>query len=294
MLTLWREGGWRASFGSLLGICTLFQFLLFGFLGAAAVQSFLLSHSDLKLEVRADANRGEVQRLFSTILGLPYVERAAYITREQALASLRVEDPALAAFFEKFKIENPLPDTINVTLKSLSDYPLLSALLSEERWQQVVDSALLSTITHQEERVHELLRVTSGGRNLAVILLLLSCGILLSTVVEFTRRSSLSRSEEVRMERLMGADTLTIGLPFFWESTILLTGGILVSGAILVAFLLILPTLIPALSGEGALALLYAAALPILRTMVPLAFLLELLLAPLLAATGTWLGIRKT
>ncbi|MDO8469049.1 MAG: permease-like cell division protein FtsX [Candidatus Peribacter sp.] len=294
LLSLWREGGWRTSFGSLLGICTLFQFLLLGLLAAAAMRSLLLSNSDLKLEIRPEASRGEVQQFLSTLQQLPYMERAVYITREQALARIKTEDPSLAAFFEKFGVNNPFPDTIGVTLKSLADYPAFSTFLSDARWQQLVDPALLSTITHQEERVHELLRVANGGQNLASLLLLLACAILLSTVVEFTRRSALGRSAEVLVERLMGTDSATLVLPFVWEATLLLWGSIVMSAIVLGLFLLILPTLVPALSSGGALAPLFMAAVPIVSFALPLSLVLELLCAPLLSMVGVWLGIRPS
>ncbi|MFH1443872.1 MAG: permease-like cell division protein FtsX [Candidatus Peregrinibacteria bacterium] len=294
LLSLWREGEWRMSFGSLLGICTLFQFLLLGLLAAAAVQSLLLSHSDLRLEIRPAASRGEVQQLLSAVLELPYVERAVYITREQALARIKTEDPTLTEFFEKFQVDNPFPDTIGVTLKSLNDYSAFSAFLSNARWQQLVDPALLSSITHQEERVHELLRVAHGGQNLAVILLVLACIILFFTIVEFTRRSALSRSEEVHVEILVGSDRFALTLPFIWEATILLWGSIAVSAVLLTVFLLILPTLVPALSSGGALAPLFAAAAPIVTVALPLTIVLEMLLAPLLAVAGAWMGVRPS
>ena len=59
-------------------------------------------------------------------------------------------------------------------------------------------------------------------------------------------------------------------------------------------FLLMLPTLVPALSGDGALAPLFTAALPIFTFALPLSLVLELLCAPLLAICGVWLGIRPS
>ena len=294
VLNLWREGEWRLSFGSLLGICTLFQFLLLGLLAAAAVRSLLWSHSDLKLEIRPESPRGEVQQFVSVLQQLPYIERAVFITREQALARIKMEDPSLTAFFEKFQADNPFPDTVGVTLKSLADYPTFSTFLADARWQAVVDPALLSGITRQEERGHELLRVANGGQNLAAILLLLSCAILLSTIVEFTRRTALSRSAEVHVQRLMGTDGTLLVLPFLWEATLLLWGSIIMSSLVLWIFLLVLPTLVPSFGSDGALASLIASAQPILTFALPIALVLELLCAPLLAAAGVWLGIRPS
>ncbi|MDD5103124.1 MAG: permease-like cell division protein FtsX [Candidatus Peribacteraceae bacterium] len=294
LFTLWREGEWRTGFGSLLGICTLFQFLLLGLLAAAALQSLLLSHSDLKLEIRSGASRGEVQQFQSALQQLPYIERAVYITREQALARIKAEDPSLATFFEKFQVDNPFPDSIGVTLRSLNDYPAFSVFLSDARWQQLVDPALLLDLTHQEERVHELLRVANGGQHLAAMLLLLACGILLFTIVEFTRKSAMSRSAEVLVERLVGADSSLLMLPFIWEATLLLWGSVVMSACVLSLFLLLLPTLVPSLSNGGALAPLCSAALPILSFALPLSLILELCCAPLLAIAGVRLGIRPS
>lgn len=294
VLTLWREGQWRASFGSLLGVALLLQFLLLGILGTAAAESLLLSHSDLKLEIRADASRGEIQQFFSVIQQQPYIERATYLTREQVLAQAAVEDPDLAAFLEKFGVSNPFPETIAITLKSLRDYPVLSAFLLEPQWQRVTDPTLLSAITHQEERVHELLNVARGSQALAGILLALAGVILLGSIVEFTRRNALNRADEIRAGRIMGADALSLALPFVWEATLLLWLSIAVSAVILLCFLLILPSLAPALSSAGVLVSLRSAILPLLMTLLPAAFVIELLLTPCFAGLGTWLAIRKT
>lgn len=292
--TLWREREWRTSSGSLLGICTLFQFLLLGLLVTISMRSLLLSHSDLKLEIRSAIPRGEVQQFLSEILKLPSIERAVYITREQALARLKEEDPSVSAFFENSQMGNPLPDTIGITLKSLGDYPAFSTFLSDARWQSLIDPTLFSTMTRQEERAHELLRVANGGQNLAIMLLLLACAILLFTIIEFTRRSALSHSAEVMVERLVGADNSLLVLPFVWKATLLLWGSIVMSVVVLALFLFFLPTLVPAFGSGGTLAPLFKTAGPIFSFALPVAFVLELLCAPLLAAAGVWLGIRPS
>lgn len=280
--------------GSLLGVCTLFQILLLGFLGTMAVQSLLLSRSDLRIEIRADAGQGDVQQFSSALQALPVVERVVFITHEQALEQMKTQDPSLAAFFEKFGSDSLFPDAIGVTLRSLADYEALSSFLAEERWKDVVDLSLLSAVKRQEERVHELLNIVGGGKSLAAVLLILACGILFFTVVELTRRSALRRRKHVWTERLIGADARTIALPFFWEATLLLIVSILVSGAVVGVVLLLLPTLVPALGNGGSLAAFSRTGFSLLTVTFPVALLAEFLLAPVFAGLGTWLGLRPS
>jgi cell division protein FtsX len=292
LLILKRERSWGASLGSLLGVFVMLQLLLLGLIGIGAVQSLLTSNADMRLEIRSDASRAETQQFLSDLQQLPYVAHAVYITREQAFAQAEKEEPSLVEFLQKFGIDNPYTDTIGVTLASLDDYPLLTTYISQPRWQRIVDPAYLSTISHQEERMHELIRVAAGGKNLTFLLILLAGAILLSTIVELTRRNALSRSEEVLVERLVGASTLAIFLPFAAEATILLWVSMAVSSVVLLAFIFFLPSLVPALGDGGALASLRSAAGPLLTSILPTSLLLEVLLAVPLAALGSWLGIR--
>lgn len=290
---LWRERSWGTSLGALVGVLILVQMLLAGLFAVAAVQNILTAQSDVRLEIRSDALRAATQQFLSALKALPYVSDASYITREQAYARSAKEEPDLVSFLEKFGMGNPFPDTIGVTLASLDDYPLLSTFITGAEWQQVVDPTFLSTISRQEERMHELIRVARGGRSLAILLLGLAGGVLLATVVELTRLRAFHRRDEVLVERLAGANTTTIILPFAAEATALLWMGILVSTIAMTVFLFTLPLLVPALSANGALGALREAASPLLASWLPVCIVLQLLLAPLLATLGAWLGIRS-
>ncbi|MDD5751736.1 MAG: permease-like cell division protein FtsX [Candidatus Peribacteraceae bacterium] len=290
---LWRERAWGISLGALTGVLLLVHMLLTGLFVMAAVQNMLTAQSDVRLEIRSDAARVEVQQFLSALKALPYVADASYITREQAYARASKEEPDLVSFLEKFGMGNPFPDTIGITLVSLEDYPLLSTFISGTQWQRVVDPTFLSTISKQEERMHELIRVAKGGRSLAILLLCITGSVLLSIIVELTRLRAFHRREEVLVQRLTGAGTPMIAVPFATEACILLWMGILASAAVITFFLLLLPVLLPALTASGALGSLREEAAPLLKTWLPVGIIIELLCAPLLASLGAWLGIRK-
>lgn len=290
----WRERSWGTSLGSLLGVTVLVQLLLAGLLSMAAIQTILVANADVRLEIRAEAPRAETQRFLSALKSLPYVANASYVTREQSYARAGKEEPDLVAFLEKFGMGNPFPDTIGVTLISLDDYALLSTFISGAEWQSVVDPTFLSTISRQEERMHELVRVADGGRSLVLLLLCIAGGVLLSTIIELTRLRALHRKDEVLVERLAGANTSWILLPFATEATLLLWASIAISGAVLTVFLFLLPVLLSALQSGGALSSLREAVAPLLAAYLPVCIILELLLAPVLAMLGAWIGMRTS
>jgi cell division protein FtsX len=292
-LTLWRDHEWSTSLGSLLGIIVLLQLLLLGLIGIAAGRTLLLSAPDLTVEIRASASRGETQRFVSSLRELPTIANVDYITREQALARAEKENTAFAEFLEASGIQNPFPDTVNVTLFSLKDFASVSSFLALPEWKNIVEPTFLSSVSQQEQRVHELLGIARGGRTLVELLLIIAGIILLSTIVELTRRSALLRSEEVLVERLVGANALSIFLPFAAEATVLLWLGIAVSALALLGFLALLPSIIPPLAEGGGAAPIRDAAMPLLIRFLPLSFALEIIFTPLLAAAGSWLGIRS-
>ncbi|MDD5623319.1 MAG: permease-like cell division protein FtsX [Candidatus Peribacteraceae bacterium] len=294
LLNLWREPGWGATSGSFLGIFIILQLLLLALLGVEGTQSLLRKQTDLRLEIRSEATRGETQQFFSVIQQLPEVEEAVFTTREQSYAGAQEQDPQLIAFLEKFHLGNPFNDTINITLRELDDYAAFSTFLEQSQWQRIVDPTFLSKTTNQEQRIHDLLSVTRSAKTLTYLLLILAGAVLLSITVELTRRNAISRAEEVLVERLVGAHTLSIFAPFAAEATALLWGSILVSTAAVAGLTVALPLLIPALRDGSALGELKQAVSPLLSTSLPLYFLMELLLAPLIAGLGSWLGMRST
>lgn len=105
---------------------------------------------------------------------------------------------------------------------------------------------------------------------------------LLCVIVECARRNVRHRADDVRTERLLGADDLVIALPLAWQTTLRLWGTLLLGGALFFLTLALLPAFV------SSLAALRLAALPLSEIVLPFA-----LLIPFLTVLGTWLGIRK-
>ena len=288
-----RERNALATVGALTGIFLLLQVSILALLGMIGTESFLRTRTNLHLELLETVNDQEAQVFLNAIQDLAYVEQVAYITKEQAYAKMKEQDPELIAFIEELKLENPFPETVAVTLRQLDQYEHLAEFLREERWHQVVDPSFLSQKTNQEAYVYELLRFTGAGRIAALFFAILTASILLFITMELVRERVLRRTEEILVERLSGAFSLSILLPYAIEATILLT--IAAVGSILLCVLLyaLLQHITPISGGEDATGQLWKNISLLTRTYAPVILLSEFIAIPLIGCLGTWLGMFR-
>jgi cell division transport system permease protein len=277
---------------ALTGILLLAQLFIVMTIGARGVESLIRSRMDIQLEIADNATDARIQALFAELQSLPQIEDVEYITREKAYELERARDPELIDALERFNLRNPFPETFRITLRSLNDYGTFSTFVNNARWNDVVNADFLSQATDQEQRIQELLRLTQAGRFLVLSFLGLTGIVLLLILMELVRRRSLMRSEEILIERLFGASDLSVLLPFATESAVLLLGALVFSACLIVAFLILVPFFSSAFHSDGILGSLSATIGPLLFTFLPVALLLQLICAPLLALLGAWLGMR--
>ncbi len=293
VLTLWRERGWGTTLAALTGILLIAQLLVTSALAAQALEVLVRSETDLRLEILGGATPQRQKEFFAAVQARPEVAQADYITKERAKELERQRDPDLVAFLDTFKLSNPFPDTISVTLRTLDDYDAFARFVRSDEWRGVVDPGFLSKATDQEARIHELIGLTQAARLLAFVFLGLIGIVLLFVVMELVRRRALMRSEEVFIERLFGAQDTAILLPFIVESMLLLFLSLIITSALLAAFLFVLPTVAPVLAEGGTFAGLRRQMVPLVQTVLPLFVGLEFLLVPVLAAFGAWFGMGQ-
>ena len=292
MTTLHRERGWGTSVWALVGVTLLVQIFLVLCLGVQGVDQLLRTRTDLRLQVQEKVTDRQVQEFVAAAQQSPGVSAVEYITREQAYERERKSNPDLVSFLEQFKIDNPFPDTIAVTMDDLGSYDTFATFAKQPQWQGVIDPAFLSQATGQESELRRMLRLTDAGRSLSFFVLLLTGGILLFIVIELVRRRAFLRREEVFVERMSGAQEASVVLPFATEATILLFGALAMSLACLFLLLFLLPLLVPALGDTGTFGALRSEVGRLLAVFGPMLIVVQFLLAPGIGFVGAFLGTR--
>lgn len=246
-----RESGWGTALGSLFGVLFLGQVLLLLVFGVQGGLRLLEEQTDLRLQILDSASDSQIQDLFQNIRQLPFVQDTVYITREQAYERQKNRDPDLVTFLEKFGIDNPFPETIGVRLKTLADYSAFIRFLRQPVFTKVVNPEFLSQTTDQEEQVQKLIEAVRSGQYILFFIVALLIVAVLFVVVELVRRRVLSKREELFVEQLVGADRLTILIPFCTEMFCLLGLALLLSMILTAIVLFVLPLFLPALGPAG-------------------------------------------
>lgn len=264
--------GWRFLRGSntgadILGVAAAFvslQLLLVALSGVGTVGAAVLERGAVHVDIVADASDQRVQELYAALVRLPAAGEVTYVPRERVLESERERDADLAAFLERYAIDNPFPDTFEVTLKDRTGYDAVRELARNEAWQDVIDPSSLAGVSAQEAAVGELLEAVGAAR-MGVLLL----AVLAAIVAAFLARNLLARLAALRRpdahaEFLAGATPGVLAAPAIAAGILALLGA-LAASSVAAAFLTAAVALFPRSAVVGAFLTqsLFASMLPL-------------------------------
>ena len=254
------QGFWRNAAMSLAATATmtLMLLLLSGFWIIQAGFLASLSYVEAKVGVVADLEDGttalEVKELQDRLAALREVTSVEYITKDEALKRYREErqkqgQPDLTTYLA----ENPLRASLEVKLRSPSDYAKIADLLEGE--------SVVYKVQNIEDTTDRLVSITSFLRTFGVLLLAVIGAIVLFIVINTIRLAVLGRAEEIEVMRLVGASDAFIRWPFVFEGALVgllgavVTLGVLIGAAeplsqFMVGFFSILPINVGSISRD--------------------------------------------
>jgi cell division protein FtsX len=270
----------------------LLQLLMLGSIAAQTVRSTLISKGDLYIEVRPGARDQDVQELYASIRALPYVSGVEYVPKDKAYEREKLRNPDMVAMLERFKLQNPYPDSFSVTLASLSDYPSFSAFVTDEQWNDTVDPSFLTNATTQEQDIHRLLAIATAVRLSVFLLTGLSALCIVVCVGELIARRARGHGGELVLETLLGGSSERAMIPYVAEVTTVLGIGLVAGSALAFCALLLLPLLAREVMTDPSFALVRTTFHATILSSGLLILAGEIVLLPLLAYAGTAWGMR--
>ena len=226
------QGFWRNAAMSLAATATMTLMLLL-LAGFWIIQAGLLASIQFveqRVEVVADLYDGTTTTQVNAITGrlheLPGVREVVYVSKAEALRRYREQREAQGQEdLTPYLDSNPLPASLEVSLREASDYQAVTeALTLEPRVKKVVN------IADTAERLTTLTNVLSTA---GVALLLVIGAIVLFIVINTIRLAVLGRAEEIEVMRLVGASDAFIRWPFVFEGAMVGLAGAVVALAVL-------------------------------------------------------------
>ena len=230
------QGFWRNPVMSVASTLTVAVMLLLGAFfvmtdrGLQAAVGILESKVELVVYLEDDATPSDVLALRQRIENDPAVDGVAYISKEEALRRLQ----EIAARRPELAIEtvstNPLPNSLEVKLRSAHESRRLSGLLREE-----VGRGVVYDLVDNPSVVDKLLTITSvlsiGGLVVLGMMLFVALFIIVNTI----RIAVHARRDEIEIMKLVGATDWFVRWPFIVEGMLVGAFGAIVALAAIAA-----------------------------------------------------------
>ncbi|MGI6685724.1 MAG: permease-like cell division protein FtsX [Bacillota bacterium] len=218
-----KRNGWM-SFASVLTvaislfICGVFWLLV---LNVNNVADIIESNVEIRAFLQEDTSKEQVDAAEEQIKALPGVKSIDFISRDEALASLRDKFGDKANLLDALEGRNPLPDSFTIKTKTPDDVVPVA--------QSIENTGMFQKVRYGEGVVEKLFALINWIRLLGVgmmSLLALAAVMLIAITIRLT---VYSRKEEVIIMKYVGATDWFIRWPFFLEGIFLGLIGSLVA-----------------------------------------------------------------
>ncbi len=207
----------RTSYASAIISISLVLFML-GLLGLLVVDAKKLSdyvkeHVQLNIFLQDDISNSQLNSFLKTVSDLPYVRSARYVSKEEALDSLKKD---LGEGAVSMLESNPLPATVDVNINAAYAHP------DSLRWikEKLSSYKPVLEVTYQQDEVN---KMNQNFRTVAMIILVF-CGLLLFVAVVLInntiRLSLYSKRFLIKSMQLVGATKGFIRWPFLKKGLI--------------------------------------------------------------------------
>lgn len=176
--------------------------------------------------MKSKAKRSDDARVERELRATPHVKSVVFVSKAQALAQQRRQDPAAYALLQY----NPLPDAFHVFPDNPANVLAIRAALAPGG--RAIDASI-ATVIDKKSYTKKALQLTSavkwGGVAFAALLTIASILLVANTI----RLSLFARRREVEVMRLVGATDWFIRWPFVIEGIVVGLAGALLAIAVL-------------------------------------------------------------
>jgi cell division transport system permease protein len=212
------QGFWRNPVMSVASTLTVAVMLLLGAFfvmtdrGLQAAVGILESKVELIVYLEDDAKPSDVLELRRRVEADPAVDAVVYVSKDEALQRLK----EIAARRPELAIEtvstNPLPNTLEVKLRSAQETRRVSGLLREE-----VGRGIVYDLVDNPTVVDKLLTITSVLSIGGLVVLGMMLFVALFVIVNTIRIAVHARRDEIEIMKLVGATDWFVRWPFIVE-----------------------------------------------------------------------------
>lgn len=277
---VWAQRGWHGAAAGVVASVVLLQLILVTLSGVRIVERSVVERGIVRVDLLESAPDQRVQELYAALRASPGIRDAVYVPRERAFEDERHRDAALAAFLERYEIDNPFPNAFEVTVAERVGYETVRAIVQEDRWRDVIDPSSLEDVIDQEIAVADVMAALAAAHAGVLLLVLLAASVAAILSIHVLHSIAVDRAPSAVMEYRSGASNTLLLMPAMTAGIMILWGALLL-GSFLAACVTVAITLLPQSAVVGAF--LTQSFLAALLPLVPLALCVEMVGMVLLA-----------
>lgn len=221
------QGFWRNGLMSLAATATmaLMLVLLSGLtlllVGLDATITSVGQQVQVVAYLKDSAPQADVGQIQLALAGMRQVTRVDYVSKEQALANFQKRQPGDAGLIGSLP-ENPLPASLEISLRDPSDYLAVADYLRAQ-------TTSVDNVQDLKTTVGQMIAVINVLRTGAVVVLIVVCLTVLFVIMNTIRLAVMARAEEIEIMRLVGASDAFIRWPFIFEGALVGLFGALIT-----------------------------------------------------------------
>lgn len=228
---IWRD---KVSFFSTLAVMTLMLIICniiisFSYIGGDLVE-YAQKKADFYFEIKDDVNEFQIDAFIQSLKEQPGVAEVHYISKDDALDRFNETFPesGLMSFLHRYDEPNPLPASIGIQTTSLEFQESIVAFLNQPTWNHLFLEQTFSNNT-QLTRNKKLLEFSGFLQILGVVVLIVCVSIAILTVFSAVTANLRRRAKEIEIMYLVGANNLTIRLPYIIEGILLAVSAVFIA-----------------------------------------------------------------
>lgn len=220
LMSFWRNG-W-------ISVATIFTMVLTLFVLGSLVFSNVLMNSaldrikdkvDISVYFKSQAEEQDILALQKSLLDLPQVKSADYISKEQALKEFKERHANNALIIQSLEEldSNPLKASLNIKAKDPEQYEAISKFLDEGEFNHLIDK-----INYFQNKIviERLSKILDTSHNVGMIITLVLAFIAISVTFNTIRLAIYNNRAELKIMRLVGATNNFIRGPFMFEGVL--------------------------------------------------------------------------
>lgn len=207
------------------------------YIAKSAFQS-LNEKIDLVVYFKDNVDNYLIKNLTEDLSTLEEVKNVTYTSKEQALEDLGKNHPQTVEFFKKYKLDNPLPASLQITTTSPAAHEKITTSLKIGKYADTLSSIIeenSQTQTPTLENVSKNLVKLQNFTN-QVVFWLIAVFLLGGTliVINAIHLNIYTKRAEISIMRLIGANKGFIKLPFILEGIWYALGALILSTLMLI------------------------------------------------------------